>query len=221
MDTTTTVETVSRQDVQQDQLNEMARVLVVDDNQLRGSGIGAALKAGRDITVIVTPPENPVLASELLPADLVLLALGGRQPTALGTGALAMQRNPYAEVVFYCDEPDAPEVAAASVLGITRIVSARDIAAWLTRAGDLLARGALLRRLAAAAIEAVPPPPVLRGAGERAVQQPLPAAEMQFRETYIRYLLSQSGSRQEAARRAGVPYRTMCEMIRKLGIAAE
>jgi molybdenum-dependent DNA-binding transcriptional regulator ModE len=41
---------------------------------------------------------------------------------------------------------------------------------------------------------------------------------MQFRESYIRFLLGESGSRQEAARRAGVPYRTMCEMIRKLGI---
>jgi molybdenum-dependent DNA-binding transcriptional regulator ModE len=48
---------------------------------------------------------------------------------------------------------------------------------------------------------------------------PLPTAEMQFRESYIRCLLTQSGSRQEAARRAGVPYRTMCEMIRKLGIS--
>ena len=48
---------------------------------------------------------------------------------------------------------------------------------------------------------------------------PLPTAEMQFRESYIRFLLGESGSRQEAAKRAGVPYRTMCEMIRKLGIA--
>jgi hypothetical protein len=47
---------------------------------------------------------------------------------------------------------------------------------------------------------------------------PLPTAEMQFRESYIRFLLGESGSRQEAAKRAGVPYRTMCEMIRKLGI---
>jgi hypothetical protein len=218
---TTTAQTAPRRPIQQEQLHEVARVLVVDENQLRGSAIAAALKGGRDITVFVTPPENPVLATELLPADFVLLALGGRQPTALATGALAVQRNPFAEVVFYCDDPDAPEVAAAAVLGITRIVPAREIAGWLSRAGDLLARGALLRRVAAAAIEAVPPPPVLGPVGQRPVQQPLPTAEMQFRETYIRCLLSQSGSRQEAARRAGVPYRTMCEMIRKLGIAAD
>src|SRR5205823_10191530 len=64
-------------------LHETARVLVVDDNQLRGSAIAAALQRGGDITVFVTPPDNPALPTDLLPADLVLLALGGRQPTAL------------------------------------------------------------------------------------------------------------------------------------------
>ena len=54
-----------------------------------------------------------------------------------------------------------------------------------------------------------------------AARLPLPTAEMRFRESYIRCLLTQSGSRQEAARRAGVPYRTMCEMIRKLGISTK
>jgi len=64
----------------------------------------------------------------------------------------------------------------------------------------------------------VPRPPTLSAATDRPTSMPLPTAEMQFRESYIRYLLTESGSRQEAARRAGVPYRTMCEMIRKLDI---
>ena len=216
----TTTRTVTQRHVEPEKLREIARVVVVDDNQIRASAIASALKGGSDIAIIVTASDNRALPDDLLPADLVLLALGGRQPSALATGALAVQRNPYAEVVFYCEDPDVPEVAAASVLGITRIVPARDMAGWLGRAGDLLARGALLRRIAAAAIEAVPPPPTLAAIGQRPAQQPLPTAEMQFRECYIRYLLAQSGSRQEAARRAGVPYRTMCEMIRKLGIGA-
>ncbi len=62
-------------------------------------------------------------------------------------------------------------------------------------------------------------PPLLAADDPAAARLPLPTAEMRFRESYIRCLLTQSGSRQEAARRAGVPYRTMCEMIRKLGIA--
>jgi hypothetical protein len=121
-------------------------------------------------------------------------------------------------VVFYCDDPDAPEVAAATVLGITRIVPAQHMPAWLARGGNLLARGACLRRAAAACAAAVPRPPTLAAVAEGPARLPLPTAEMQFRESYIRFLLGESGSRQEAARRAGVPYRTMCEMIRKLGI---
>jgi DNA-binding NarL/FixJ family response regulator len=198
-----------------------ARVVVVDDNHLRASALAAAIKASSDVVITVTAPDGRAFAHDLLPADLVLLALGGRSVSALAAGAEAVQRNPYTEVVFYCDNPDAPEVAAAGVLGITRIVPAQQMAAWLSRAGSLLARGAFLRRSAAAAIAAVPRPPTLAAVvGEAPPRIPLPTAEMQFRESYIRYLLTQSGSRQEAAKRAGVPYRTMCEMIRKLGIAA-
>jgi DNA-binding NarL/FixJ family response regulator len=198
-----------------------ARVVVVDDNHGRALALAGAIRGASDVAVTVAAPDGRTIPHDLLPADLVLLALGGRNVSALAAGAEAVQRNPYAEVVFYCDNPDAPEVAAAGVLGITRIVPAQLMAAWLSRAGALLARGAYLRRAAAAAIAAVPRPPTLAAVVEEAPPRiPLPTAEMQFRESYIRYLLTQSGSRQEAAKRAGVPYRTMCEMIRKLGIAA-
>ena len=200
---------------------ETARVVVVDDNQLRASALAAALKGASDTIVVVTCPDSRAMNQDLFPADLVLLALGGRQVSALATGAEAVQRNPYAEVIFYCDDPDAPEVSAAAVLGITRIVPAQSMAGWLARAGVLLARGAYLRRAAAATIAIAPEPPTLATSALDAARLPLPTAEMRFRESYIRCLLTQSGSRQEAARRAGVPYRTMCEMIRKLGISTK
>lgn len=200
---------------------ETARVVVVDDNQLRASALAAALKGASDTVVVVTGPDSRTVRHDLFPADLVLLALGGRQLSALATGAEAVQRNPYAEVIFYCDDPDAPEVSAAAVLGITRIVPAQSMVAWLAHAGGLLARGASLRRLAAATIALAPEPPRLETPALDAARLPLPTAEMRFRESYIRCLLTQSGSRQEAARRAGVPYRTMCEMIRKLGISTK
>jgi len=196
----------------------VARAVIVDDNQRRATSLAAALKLSGDLTITVVPPGDPVLRGELLPADLVLLALGGREVSALGIGAEAVQRNPFTEVVFYCDNPDAPEVAAAAVLGITRIVPAQHMTAWLARGGNLLARGASLRRAAAACAAAVPRPPTLSTVNDGPARLPLPTAEMQFRESYIRFLLGESGSRQEAAKRAGVPYRTMCEMIRKLGI---
>jgi DNA-binding NarL/FixJ family response regulator len=197
---------------------DVARAVVVDANQRRAATLAAALKLSGQLAVTVVGPADPALRSELLPADLVLLALGGREVSALGIGAEAVQRNPFAEVVFYCDDPDAPEVSAASVLGITRIVPAQLVAAWLARGGALLARGACLRRAAAACASAVPRPPTLAAVTDGPSRLPLPTAEMQFRESYIRFLLGESGSRQEAAKRAGVPYRTMCEMIRKLGI---
>jgi DNA-binding NarL/FixJ family response regulator len=197
---------------------DVAHAVVVDDNPRRAATLAAALKLSGQLAVSVVAPDDPALRGELLPADLVLLALGGREVSALGIGAEAVQRNPFAEVVFYCDNPDAPEVSAASVLGITRIVPAQQVAAWLARGGALLARGAYLRRAAAACAAAVPRPPTLAAVTEGPARLPLPTAEMQFRESYIRFLLGESGSRQEAAKRAGVPYRTMCEMIRKLGI---
>ncbi|MES1209663.1 MAG: hypothetical protein ABUS79_27320 [Pseudomonadota bacterium] len=197
---------------------DVARVVLVDENQLRASTLAGALKAAAEDVVVVTGPDGLALRDELFPADLVLLALGGRQVSALAAGAEAVQRNPYVEVIFYCDDADAPEVAAAAVLGITRIIPAQQLGAWLTCAGGLLARAARLRRAAAAMLATVPAPPLL-AADAAAARLPLPTAEMRFRESYIRCLLTQSGSRQEAARRAGVPYRTMCEMIRKLGIA--
>src|SRR5262245_4624492 len=199
---------------------DIARAIIVDDNQRRATSLAASLKLGGQLVVTVVAPDDPALHGDLLPADLVLLALGGRTVSALGIGAEAVQKNPFTEVVFYCDDPDAPEVSAASVLGITRIVPAQHMPTWLARGGNLLARGACLRRAAAACAAAVPRPPTLSTVNDGPARLPLPTAEMQFRERYIRFLLGQSGSRQEAARRAGVPYRTMCEMIRKLGIGA-
>jgi DNA-binding NarL/FixJ family response regulator len=215
----TTTQMVGEHELETKRVPETTRVVLVDDNQLRASALAAALKGASDVIIIVTAPDDRSVRPDLFPADLALLALGGRQVSALATGAEAVQRNPYTEVVFYCDDPSAPEVAAAGVLGITRIVPAQHMAGWLARAGNLLARAAFLRRAAAAAIAAAPQPPTLMTATEGRAKMPLPTAEMQFRESYIRCLLTQSGSRQEAARRAGVPYRTMCEMIRKLGIS--
>ena len=49
---------------------------------------------------------------------------------------------------------------------------------------------------------------------------PLPRAERDFRVSYLRALLAQAPNRREAAKRAGVPYRTLCDMVRKLRIEA-
>src|SRR5678815_972255 len=71
---------------------EVARAVIVDDNQRRAATLAAALRLGGQLAVSVVAPDDPALRGELLPADLVLLALGGRDVSALGIGAEAVQR---------------------------------------------------------------------------------------------------------------------------------
>src|SRR5262245_4739664 len=75
---------------------ETARAVIVDDNQRRAAALAASLKLGGQLAVNVVAPDDPALRTELLPADLVLLALGGRAVSALGIGAEAVQKNPFA-----------------------------------------------------------------------------------------------------------------------------
>ena len=65
---------------------ETARVVVVDDNQLRASTLAAALKGASDTIVVVTGPDSRAMHHDLFPADLVLLALGGRAGLGAGDG---------------------------------------------------------------------------------------------------------------------------------------
>ena len=208
-----------REAVEARRQTETARVVVVDDNKLPAAALAAALKGASD-TMSSTPAGHRPCDPSCFRGPRLLRA-GRTADRRTGDGRRAVQRNLYAEVNVYGDDPDAPEVSAGAVLGITRIVPAQSMAAWLAHAGGLLARGAYLRRLAAATVAIAPEPPRLETSALDATRLPLPTAEMRFRESYIRCLLTQSGSRQEAARRAGVPYRTMCEMIRKLGISTK
>jgi hypothetical protein len=89
--------------------------------------------------------------------------------------------------------------------------------AWLPAAVAPLARLARARRAASEAAQAIPPLPA---------QPPPPLdhglfqAEQAFRELYLQALLEATPSRAEAARRAKVPYRTLCNMIAKLQLAS-
>ncbi|HXU05129.1 MAG TPA: hypothetical protein VN903_29410 [Polyangia bacterium] len=69
---------------------EIARAVIVDDNQRRASTLAAALKLGGQLAVTVVAPDDPTLRGDLLPSDLVLLALGGRDVSALGIGVEAV-----------------------------------------------------------------------------------------------------------------------------------
>ena len=47
---------------------------------------------------------------------------------------------------------------------------------------------------------------------------PLPEAERSFRESYLRGLLAQATNARIAAQKAGVPYTTLCSMLKKMGL---
>jgi hypothetical protein len=125
--------------------------------------------------------------------------------------------QPWVQIVFWTEGGhDAPEVAAAHSLGITRVLGLAQLASWFAVALAPLARYARARREMLAAQALVPDPPPC------ATPQPttlsLPEAERRFREAYLRRVLSESSSHREAAVRAGVPYTTLCSMVNKLGL---
>jgi hypothetical protein len=49
---------------------------------------------------------------------------------------------------------------------------------------------------------------------------PLTVAEQRFREAFLRQLLAEAPNRDAAARIAGIPYRTLCAMLQKLGLTS-
>jgi hypothetical protein len=123
------------------------------------------------------------------------------------------------ELVFLVDEAGSAQYLALRSRGFQHVVAQQDLLNWLPTALPRLvtlarARRILLRACAdgSRALEA-PMPSVRRPRSER-----LHAAETSFRSTYMRAILAEHGSRRRAAEEAGVPYRSFCEMLRKLGI---
>jgi hypothetical protein len=121
------------------------------------------------------------------------------------------------EVVFVVDEADSPERLAFESLGFRYVVPLAQLPVWLPGAlTGLCALSAARRALAEARANAPEPP--LRGRAQLQTPIHLHAAETRFRETFLRLLLAHHGSRRKAAVQAGVPYRSFCEMLRKLDI---
>lgn len=129
------------------------------------------------------------------------------------------KRAPWVQLVFWANE-SAPTTGAhvARSLGIARVVPSSQIAGWLAVAVGPLARLARAQRAAREAEATIPCVPALT-APSCPPTIALPEAERQFRESYLRQLLSESPNAKRAAERAGVPYTTLCSMIKKLGLS--
>lgn len=120
-------------------------------------------------------------------------------------------------LVFWSDDQTSPQIAVARCLGFERVIPAAALVGWLRCALPHLVLEARGKRMVNGAKRKIPSIPNWSEVGDGR-PMPLPEAETQFRETYVRRVLAENGSRRQAARAAGVPYRTFCDILRKLGI---
>lgn len=122
------------------------------------------------------------------------------------------------ELVFAVDERYPAQHLALLSRGYRNVVSADRLAAWLYDHLASLCTLARARRIVLAACSTNASMPDLTLGTVGTGNMNLHLAETHFRETFLRALLAECGSRRKAAQAAGVPYRSFCEMLRKLGI---
>jgi hypothetical protein len=151
--------------------------------------------------------------------DVAAIKLGGERCDELVFATDFARSAPWVQFVFWL--PDgAPSLGAyiARALGIARLIPVSQLSRWLTAALVPLARLSRAQRAVLEAEATIPGvPPISFGSAAPALA--LPEAERQFRESYLRRLLSESPNAKKAAQRAGVPYTTLCSMMKKLGLS--
>lgn len=170
--------------------------------------LAALAQPGAPSIVALGPIDVAVLRATLSPLDRIRLL----QDPALGLP----------EIVFVVDDdPGSPERFALEGCGFRYVVARSELPRWLPPVLPRLGALTRARRIAASASESrpPPPPPARLCPDPRPSRMTLHAAETRFRETYLRLLLAEHGSRRRAAEAAGVPYRSFCEMLRKLCIS--
>jgi hypothetical protein len=149
--------------------------------------------------------------------DLCLLDLSAGRSHALGIAGEVCASDPTLECLFVTNDLASPGAAAARSLGIRRIVMADQPVAWWSSTLHALAELTNARRAVREAEQRVPPIPPPQPTG-LAQPVPLPEAERQFRTAYLSRLIREDRSHKRAASRAGVPYTTLCSMLKKLGL---
>jgi hypothetical protein len=212
----------------------VARLEVDVRGRLRGPGVRAAeprphllvalseeprdqlLGSLGDVVVATVVDRDWKLLSNRAPVDVAVVA-----PERLGcTASLLFMKRLVGipEMVFVIDDVWSPQRFVLEGRGCRYVVTAADLGWWLVASLDRLCAIARTRRHAAEALARRPDPPRLPPARDRAGGPTLHAAETNFRQTYLRLLLAEHGSRRKAAVAAGVPYRSFCDMVRRAGI---
>lgn len=189
-----------------------------------------------DFQVLIQLPQTPVralLVSELAHrVRLMICEIGADFPrtnpfdiAVLHADSLSLACGPLLydaalglpEIVFVVDDPPSPQYLALKSRGFRNVVRQDDLCVWLPTAVACLGSLARARRIVMRACTDDPIAPVPDGTLTTGGIK-LHAAETRFRAAFLRSLLAEHGSRRRASEAAGVPYRSFCEMLRKLGI---
>jgi hypothetical protein len=148
--------------------------------------------------------------------DVAIASLADDRFEGLGLAAALNVQQPWVESVFWFDARTGTAAAAAAAsLGMTRVLTFEDLITWVGAALESLVGVARARRALMRAQREMPPLPVRE---PQQVFLPLPEAERRFREIYLRRILFESPHYTVAAQRAGVPYTTLCSMLKKLSL---
>jgi hypothetical protein len=166
-------------------------------------------------------PSSPLSqeAMALAPIDITVPLVSPSDLCALSWSISANSSLGNPELVLVCDSVDRSGGLGLTLdqLGLDRVMDLPTASDWLPRASHALAAVARARRALFQAQRIVPA--VSPTAHHGRLRGGLFAQEQMFREVCIRILLAETASRRIAAERAGVPYRTFCQIMAKLGIA--
>jgi len=194
------------------------RVLVgLPKNPTRSELVRTLHSSGR-MRVLEFDPTRADWPESLRPqiVDVAVLHAG-----CLNPNCAALLHDPdfgFPELVFAIDDGCPAQRLALLSRGYKHVISNDHLATWLPDQLASLCTLARARRIVLEACSAKMPVADLTLGSTVPASMNLHLAETNFREIFLRALLTEHGSRRRAAEAAGVPYRSFCEMLRKLCI---
>lgn len=192
-------------------------LLIVDDDQRRAFALASRLRVTGYFIRLRAPSSFPASEPDCHPTDVALIQIGSASGNAILQAQHALAQDVSTDVIFFAEQ-DCLELMIVRGLGLSRIISADLLPSWVGSAAPSLVRHVRARRALLDAQKHLPdiPDPVWSSA---APIVPLPVAEQRFREAFLRQLLSRNPNRESAARIAGIPYRTLCDILQRLGLS--
>jgi hypothetical protein len=199
---------------------ELPRIVIVGDPSQRIWELAHRLAP---FTIAVIDPSPSASAAHDVggPWDILVVGISGISLAALEWSLARWPALGRPEMVFVSrNAPGDPLDSGLDAAGIRYLMGADLAPEWLLEHAHVLAEFARARRAFCDATLRLPKVPVAATAMQHGEPVALYQAEQCFRAAYVKVLLASSPSRQEAARKARVAYRTFCHILEKLGISS-